>query len=95
MSSDDKYLCCNNFYKEVSKVGFYDCCAYPKLVVYRWDYNDCVEKCSNFTNDKRCCALTCCLKSLNIIGKKENLGEIYEAGLKYSFQLSVCEMFHK
>lgn len=99
MDAQDKKTCCRNLAKKIRQTSAYDCCEYPRFVIWRWQFFSCLDQCEipyNKTHidnkvfgNKRCCHFPCCLKYLKIIGDRPDLDGIDAEGLKFSFLLSV------
>lgn len=96
MNSTMKKLCCDMLMEKLQYTSPDTCCIYPRLVIWKWQFNLCREKCNlpyNFTQEeyveKGCCHLTCCMKYAKIIAENPLIDGVDSEGLKFSFLLSV------
>lgn len=92
MNVSAKNICCHNLNK--LRRPFPQCCWYPLLVIWRWQFELCVEKCnhdlsSTTSASYRCCVLPCCFTYLKVIGAYPERDGIRKDGLVFSFFLSV------
>ena len=70
--------------------NFSDCCEYPQLVVWQWQYNMCIKNVqAKGQQPSRCTVMPCCYTYMGAIDKNIIKSGIKVAGLKYSFLLSV------
>lgn len=93
MNMSAKVSCCTNMNK--IRRPFKECCLYPLLVIWRWQFDLCVAKCnddlSSYTSSSyRCCVLPCCFTYLKVIDAHPEINGIMREGVKYSFMLSVA-----
>lgn len=90
MDSTTKETCCNNWMNQSREVNPRECCDYPYLALFKWQYEPCQEKCGVNQTDggMRCCFLACYFKQLKVIGN-DSQSEIDVEGLKFSYLISV------
>ncbi|KAG5669301.1 hypothetical protein PVAND_017189 [Polypedilum vanderplanki] len=87
-NNDDKQKCCELLNKKRAK--FADCCDYPQLVIWQWQYNLCVKQTSvGGKPPTRCNLLHCCFQYLGVLTSNVPKDGMNEAGFEYSFLLSV------
>lgn len=83
---EDKVTRCKRL-NEVRK-GFQECCVYPLIVVWRWQYDRCTISCSS-QFFSRCCVLVCCLNQMGALQGSNVPQRLNPAALVSSFMLSV------
>lgn len=74
--------------------NFTACCAYPALVMWRWQMDICQEHCrSNAENgnevDVQCCIKVCAFGLLQVLTSDTEFSPVKPSGLIHSFMLSV------
>ena len=92
MNETDKTICCSKFNESLIDHGldFKTCCQHPQLVVFRWHFENCEQRCQNISDmvDQQCCIIECCMQKLKILQEGKFNGVDIE-GLKFSLMLSV------
>lgn len=78
------------------RANFTACCDYPVLVIWRWQYNFCVQECEEAGRPyERCCTLPCSFRLLGVMTVIRNDDgsvaqvDVNPGGLVHSFLLSV------
>ncbi|CAG9811935.1 unnamed protein product [Chironomus riparius] len=75
---------------DANRRNFSDCCEYPQLVVWQWQYNMCIKNVqAKGQEPNRCNVMPCCYQYMGTIDSTVTKSGIKVAGLKYSFLLSV------
>jgi hypothetical protein len=69
------------------RANFTICCRYPTFVIWKWQYNECVDHCSTFD---LCCFAICTLQKLDVLEiEDDGDASISAQGLIVAFMLSV------
>ncbi|KAL7015132.1 hypothetical protein ACKWTF_016295 [Chironomus riparius] len=75
---------------DANRRNFSDCCEYPQIVVWQWQYNMCIKNVqAKGQEPNRCNVMPCCYQYMGTIDSTVTKSGIKVAGLKYSFLLSV------
>lgn len=87
LDSVDEKSRCSNLNKK--RKPFNECCEYPLVVVWTWQYELCQESCSDDMLE-RCCVLTCCLNQVGILDTLDTPNiNINKEALVESYMMSV------
>lgn len=92
-TEEEKQTTCK--YLNTIRANYTVCCEYPLLVIWRWQYDLCKDKCEkDGESDITCCTLACGLNTLGVLhtatnNEGKNQIDVYWHGLVYSFLLSV------
>lgn len=85
LSDSDRKIKCKELNN--NRANFTICCKYPTLVMFRWQFLQCLKLCPD---EDECCIKTCNFRSLDFIPNFVNAENHNPCnGLSYSFLLSV------
>ncbi|KAG5669300.1 hypothetical protein PVAND_017188 [Polypedilum vanderplanki] len=88
INNDDRFTCCHLLNKK--RASFRDCCEYPQLMLWRWQYDLCVNQFSiNGQEPSRCNLINCCFQYMGILTDNVPRDGINKTGFEFGFLLSV------
>lgn len=87
-SQDDYETCCKNLDRK--RQNFPDCCKFPQIVIWDWQYKACQAKVkARGQREQRCNMMPCIYQYMKVIDSTVIRKGAKPDGLKYSFLLSV------